>query len=199
MYGETCFSQKMFTNGSNMVLPLWAWVENTIHERETWWLSGKEDILGAGVSERSPCWQSSGIWSGPIAMDFLEKSATVNSASDCQLHLIYWMTYIYIYIYRERERVRDDRFSRSDKMRKNKRKSGETKTLTMDSKMIFHFFFFLISDEVFLKWRRNIICRLLSMFLFIHFTTYFFLIYIYYILDDQLIDFNCCPWLYWCF
>ena len=35
MYGEACFSQKMFTDEQNMDFPLWSWVENRVHGVET--------------------------------------------------------------------------------------------------------------------------------------------------------------------
>ena len=51
MYQETCFSQKIFANGQNMGLPLWAWVEKTVYGVETHWLFGKEKIPGTAVSK----------------------------------------------------------------------------------------------------------------------------------------------------
>ena len=53
----------------------------------------------------------------------------------------YIYIYIYIYIERERDRKEVDIFSRSDKMMKNKWKSGYTKTQTMDSVQNISFFF----------------------------------------------------------
>ena len=50
-YKEACFSQKIFTNGLNMVWSLWAWVEKQVHGVETHWLSGKEKFLDAVVSK----------------------------------------------------------------------------------------------------------------------------------------------------
>ena len=46
------------------------------------WLYGKVKVLGAVVSEKSHA-----VWNmkGPITIDFLEKGATVNFASYCQL------------------------------------------------------------------------------------------------------------------
>ena len=43
-------------------------MEKTVHRVETYWLAGKEKVSGAA---------------GPIAIDFLEKVATVNSATYC--------------------------------------------------------------------------------------------------------------------
>ena len=52
VYGEACFSKKkMFTNGLNMGLTLWAWTEKTVHGIETHWLSCKEKVLGATDSK----------------------------------------------------------------------------------------------------------------------------------------------------
>ena len=34
-----------FANGLNTDLPLGAWIEKTVHEVKTHWLSGKENIL----------------------------------------------------------------------------------------------------------------------------------------------------------
>ena len=41
----------MFTNGLNMGLPLWDWIEKTVHGMEMHWLSGKEKVPGAAVSK----------------------------------------------------------------------------------------------------------------------------------------------------
>ena len=49
LYGEACFSQKIFTNWQHMALSLWAWVQKTVCGVET--LSGKEKISGAIVSK----------------------------------------------------------------------------------------------------------------------------------------------------
>ena len=45
--------KKTFTNGLNMGLPLQARGEKTVYGVETYWLSGKENILGATVSKES--------------------------------------------------------------------------------------------------------------------------------------------------
>ena len=37
----------MFTNGLNIGLALQGWVEKRVHGVETYWLSGKENVLGA--------------------------------------------------------------------------------------------------------------------------------------------------------
>ena len=39
--------KKMFTNWSNMGLPLWTWIEKTVRGVETLWLSGKENFPAA--------------------------------------------------------------------------------------------------------------------------------------------------------
>ena len=49
-YGEECLSQKMFTNGLNIGLSPWALMKMTIYGEETYWLSGKEKVLGAAIS-----------------------------------------------------------------------------------------------------------------------------------------------------
>ena len=41
VYGEECFSQKMFVNGVNMGFPLEAQIKKTIYGVETYWLSSK--------------------------------------------------------------------------------------------------------------------------------------------------------------
>ena len=53
MFKETCFSQKMFTNGLDMGLPQWTWNKKTVHELEMHWLSGKENVLGAAIIKES--------------------------------------------------------------------------------------------------------------------------------------------------
>ena len=41
----------MMTNGLNMGLPLWNWVKKIVHWVETYWLHGKEKVLGAAFSK----------------------------------------------------------------------------------------------------------------------------------------------------
>ena len=41
----------MFTNKLNMGLPLWSWMEKTVHGVKKHWLSNKEKVLGATVSK----------------------------------------------------------------------------------------------------------------------------------------------------
>ena len=45
VYREICSSYKMFTNGLNITLTHWAWVENTVHGVKTCWLSAKEKVV----------------------------------------------------------------------------------------------------------------------------------------------------------
>ena len=47
MYKEAYFSEKKFTNGQNMGLPLWVWVKKTVDEVEQRQLSNKEKVPGA--------------------------------------------------------------------------------------------------------------------------------------------------------
>ena len=44
MFREVYFSLKIFTNGLDLGLPLWAWDEKAVHE-----FSGKEKVLGVVV------------------------------------------------------------------------------------------------------------------------------------------------------
>ena len=53
VYREARFGQKMFTYELNMGLPLRTWVEKLVHWVETHWVSGKEKVTGAGVSNKS--------------------------------------------------------------------------------------------------------------------------------------------------
>ena len=71
VYTEECFNQKMFTNGQNMGLLQQAWVEKTVDGVETHWHFGKKNFF----------WNMK----DPIIIEFLEKVATVDSASHCQL------------------------------------------------------------------------------------------------------------------
>ena len=76
---------KMFTNGLNMGLLLTSQSKRQSIV-ETHWLSGKEIVLGAAVSKDHAVivfWDIK----GPIAGNFLEKFATVNSVSYCLLFM----------------------------------------------------------------------------------------------------------------
>ena len=52
VYRETCFRQKMLTNGLNLGLLLQAWVEKIVYGAEMHWLSGKEKVLGVAISKK---------------------------------------------------------------------------------------------------------------------------------------------------
>ena len=70
----------MFTNGQNMRLPLEAQDEKIVLEMEEQCMSGKEKVPGVAVSKKvnlTVLWEME----GPITIDFLEKGATINSAS----------------------------------------------------------------------------------------------------------------------
>ena len=71
----------------------------TVLGEETHRLSNKEKFPVATVCKEG---HDDHFWDmkEPITLDFLEKGATVNSVSNCQLlYFIYWMTLVYIYIY----------------------------------------------------------------------------------------------------
>ena len=52
VYGEDCFSKKkFFTNGLNIVLPLGAWVEKTVHGVKTPRISDKEKVPGVAIGK----------------------------------------------------------------------------------------------------------------------------------------------------
>ena len=51
IYKESCFGEKMFTNGLKMGLSLLVWIEKTVHEVEIHWLSSKEKVPGTAVSK----------------------------------------------------------------------------------------------------------------------------------------------------
>ena len=48
VYGKACFSQIIFPKSL-----LRSWVEKTVNEVETYWLSGKENVPGAAVYKES--------------------------------------------------------------------------------------------------------------------------------------------------
>ena len=77
--------KEMLTNRLNTGLQLRVWVEKSIHEVETHWLSGKEKVLGEAVSTEDHAISISWDMKGPITIEFLEKGATVKSAFSCQL------------------------------------------------------------------------------------------------------------------
>ena len=52
VFREAYSSQKMFTNGLNMGLPLQIRVKKTIHQVKTHWLSSKEKVLGTVFSQK---------------------------------------------------------------------------------------------------------------------------------------------------
>ena len=87
VYGEACFSLKIFTNGLNMDFSSRALIQKTVHKVETQWVSGKEKVPGAAVSQErwTNCFFNK---KGTISIDFLEKGTTINSVSDYQIHLI---------------------------------------------------------------------------------------------------------------
>ena len=93
MCRKACFTQKMFTSTG---LPIRAEEEKTVCGIEIHLLSGKENVQGTGVSKGHP--KSFLGHERPIIIDFLEKGATLNSASFCQLlrqYLILSIEYIY--------------------------------------------------------------------------------------------------------
>ena len=85
-----------------MDFPSQIWAEKPAHEVETHWLSSKEKVQGAAVSKED---HAESVL-GPNSIAFLEKGATVDSASYHQLfrhNSSYLLNdshiYIYIYIY----------------------------------------------------------------------------------------------------
>ena len=62
----------------------WTWFKNIVHEGETHWLSSKEKVLGVTVSKEGHA-DTHLRHEGHSIIDFLEKVATANSASNCQL------------------------------------------------------------------------------------------------------------------
>ena len=74
----------MYTNGLNIGLLLQACVKKTVDSHNIDWLSGKEKVPGAAVSKEGHAYSLLGN-EGPTTIDFLEKGATVNSASYCQV------------------------------------------------------------------------------------------------------------------
>ena len=74
----------MFTDGLNMDLPLRARVKKAVHEVEIQWLFSKKKFWSQWSIKkvRLPI-----FWDmkEPITIDFLEKGATVNIGSNCQI------------------------------------------------------------------------------------------------------------------
>ena len=99
--GNACFCWKMFTNGVNMGLPQPTWVRKTVHGMEICWLSGKEKVPGAQSVKKVMLILFLDI-KGPVSIDFLEKSATVYSSSNCLIlgqNSSYLFNDLRIYIY----------------------------------------------------------------------------------------------------
>ena len=66
-----------------MGFTLQAWVEKTVHEVETHWLSGKEKVPGVAISKEGDAISVLGH-EGPTTGN-LKKGATINRVSCCQL------------------------------------------------------------------------------------------------------------------
>ena len=80
LYGEAYFSQKMFSNGLNMGLPLRAWVEKQTIE----WKHIDPTVKKKSQAQQSERWVTMTVlWSikGPITIDFLENFPPVKSIS----------------------------------------------------------------------------------------------------------------------
>ena len=113
MYREIWISlkrKKMFTNGLNMALPLWAWVKKTVHRMETHWLIGKEKLLCTGVNkegyvngvvgqEKTHYWKGATI-SNVLYYQLLWQNSPylLNAPCVCVCVCVYIYIYIYIYI-----------------------------------------------------------------------------------------------------
>ena len=101
VYGEVCFSQKIFTYRLNISLPQWAWVKKTVCEVETHWLFGKEKVLGIAVNKEDHADSLLGherthhYWFPLKRCNSKQYFFITNSVG--KTHLIYWMTLIYIY------------------------------------------------------------------------------------------------------
>ena len=97
------FVQKLFTNGLRMGFPIWAKVKKTVHGVGTHWLSCHEKVLRAAVRKEGHA-DSLVEHKRCITIDFIEKVATVNTASYCQLLRQYftlfieWPSYIQMWI-----------------------------------------------------------------------------------------------------
>ena len=84
VYGKACFNQKIFPNGLNMGFPQWAWIEKWVN-----WVK----VIDFPIKKMFRAPRSlnkvmlSVFWDmkGTITSDFLEKCATVNSSSNCQI------------------------------------------------------------------------------------------------------------------
>ena len=81
------------------------WLEKIVHGVETHWLSSKKNVSGTTVSKEfilAVFWNMK----GHIAIDFFQKSGSVNNTSYCQLLKQNsplqndFFIYIYIYIYK---------------------------------------------------------------------------------------------------
>ena len=83
--------KKMFTNGLNIALPLRAQDEKTVNGVEIHWLSSKEKVPGTAISKED---HNENFWDMKGPIDLLEKGATVNSVSDCQLLRQYFTLFI---------------------------------------------------------------------------------------------------------
>ena len=81
-----CIQRRMFLskNVYKWAKHGFAWVEKTVHEVETHWLSGKERVSGTVVSKEGDA-NHLLRHESTITTDFLEKGPTINSASNCQL------------------------------------------------------------------------------------------------------------------
>ena len=83
---KACFSKKkkMFTNGLIIGLPLEASVEKLVYGVETYWLSGKEKLLGAAISKEGHV--DNVLGKDLSLLIFLKKGAIIKSVSYYQLH-----------------------------------------------------------------------------------------------------------------
>ena len=93
VWREVCFRQKLFTNGLNMGLLLWARVKKIVYGVKTHWLSGKEKVPGIVVSKEGHAVTIFWDMKEPITIDFLENDASINSACYCQL---FWQNSPYL-------------------------------------------------------------------------------------------------------
>ena len=74
-----------------MGLPVWSRAEKTVHGIEKHWLSGKEEFLGAMVNKED---HADSVLRHKRIHHSLKKSATLNSASYCQLLRQYFTLFI---------------------------------------------------------------------------------------------------------
>ena len=84
MYRKACFSENLFTNGLNIVLPSQVDVKNTIYEVETHRLSSKVKVPDLAISKEGHAESRLGL-ERTHSIISLEKGATVNIVSDNQL------------------------------------------------------------------------------------------------------------------